>query len=310
MIKLGVIGMSEGNAHPYSWSAIVNGSFDAEEIARVGYPAVAAYLQANKETLGLPQARVTHVWAQEREIADSIAKATGIGHVVDSLEEMAAQVDAVLLCRDDPEHHVSMARSFLDAGVPLFIDKPLAVTKADLDWFAAEAEKGRFFMSCSSMRYAGECRALRQDLPNLGPLQLVTAVGKKDWVKYGVHMLEAVFAIVGETTVQAVTNTGDTGKEVVTLEFENGLRATLHLFMDIAPTFQVSVFGKHAWRMADIKNSYAMFRDNIIEFVRSVAEGRPRIAFEETKKIMQVLIAAQESREAGGRKIIIDGSCM
>jgi len=306
MIKLGMIGMSEGNAHPYSWSAIVNGRFDADEITRIGYPAVAAYLQANKETLGLPQACVTHVWAQEREIANSIARATGIAHISDSLEAMAAEVDAVLLCRDDPENHVAMARPFLEAGVPLFIDKPLAATKADLDWFAAEAGKGRFFMSCSSMRYAGECRAVRQDLPNLGPLQLITAVGKKDWIKYGVHMLEAVFAIVGSCGVVSVTNTGDAGKEIVTLEFEDGLKATLHLFMDIAATFQVSVFGKNAWRIADIKNSYAMFRDNVIEFIRSVEEGTPRIAFEETRRIMRVLIAAQESRQAGGNKIMMD----
>ena len=30
-LKLGVIGMSEGNGHPYSWSAIFNG-FDREEM--------------------------------------------------------------------------------------------------------------------------------------------------------------------------------------------------------------------------------------------------------------------------------------
>ncbi|MBZ4190879.1 Gfo/Idh/MocA family protein [Niabella beijingensis] len=306
MIKLGMIGMSEGNAHPYSWSAIVNGQFDAAEITRIGYPAVAAYLQANKETLGLPQARVTHVWAQEREIATSIAQAAGIEHIAGSLEEMAGKVDAVLLCRDDPEQHVAMAAPFLEAGVPLFIDKPLAATAADLDWFATQAGKGRFFMSCSSMRYAGECRALRQELPHLGPVQLITAVGKKDWIKYGVHMLEAVFAVIGEIRVRSVLNTGDAGREIVTLEFVNGSKATLHLFMDIAPTFQVSVFGKNGWRMAEIKNSYAMFRDNIIEFVRSVEEGRPRIAFEETKRIMNILIAAQESRAGGGIKIMTD----
>lgn len=28
MLKLGVLGMSEGNKHPYSWSAIVNGDYD------------------------------------------------------------------------------------------------------------------------------------------------------------------------------------------------------------------------------------------------------------------------------------------
>lgn len=53
MIKLGMIGMSEGNSHPYSWSSIINGVFNADEKTRVGYPAVAAYLNANKDTLGI-----------------------------------------------------------------------------------------------------------------------------------------------------------------------------------------------------------------------------------------------------------------
>jgi len=306
MLKLGIVGMSDGNAHPYSWSSIINGRFDAEEISRVGYPAVASYLAANRETLGLPQARVTHVWAQDSTMADSIALSAGIDKVVHSLEEMTGEVDAVLLCRDDPENHVAMATPFLEAGCPLFIDKPLAVTRQDLSWFEAQASRGRFFMSCSSMHYAVECRAIRQEMDSLGSAELITAVGKKDWTKYGVHMLEAVFSILGDNNVYSVVNTGSSGREVVTLEFKSGLLVTLHLFMDIAGTFQVSYFGKNGWRLADIKNSYAMFRDNIIEFIRSVQEGKPRIPFEETKKIMQVLIAGTESREAGGSKIIID----
>jgi hypothetical protein len=32
MIKIGIIGMSPGNAHPTSWSAIINGTFNADEI--------------------------------------------------------------------------------------------------------------------------------------------------------------------------------------------------------------------------------------------------------------------------------------
>jgi len=32
MLKLGVIGMSEGNGHPYSWSAIINGQSDEKPV--------------------------------------------------------------------------------------------------------------------------------------------------------------------------------------------------------------------------------------------------------------------------------------
>ena len=197
MTNIGIIGMSPGNAHPYSWSAIINGHFDGEEITRVGYPAVAAYLDANRDTLGLPNARVTHVWAQENEIAESIARCTRIEHVVERLEDLVGAVDAVILARDDPQNHVAMARPFLEAGIPLFIDKPLTASAQDLAYFAKQDAQGKFLMSCSSMRYANECRTVKQELKSLGKIKLVTAVGKKDWTKYGVHLLEAVFFPAG-----------------------------------------------------------------------------------------------------------------
>ena len=179
MIRLGVIGMSAGNAHPYSWSCIINGRFDAEEITAVGYPAVAAYLQANRDTLGIPGAQVTHVWTQDAAISKSIAKTAGIQHICASMEDMITEVDAVLLTRDDPEQHVAMAKPFIEAGIPIFIDKPLASTIADLEYFAKQVEAGKFIMSCSSQRYANEIKIVKQDIASLGKLELITAVGKK-----------------------------------------------------------------------------------------------------------------------------------
>ena len=163
MIKIGIIGMSPGNAHPYSWSAIINGCFDENEISKVGYPAVSHYLKANRDTLGINGALVSHVWTQDRLISESIAQTAKIEHIVNNLEEMIGHVDAVILARDDPENHVLMAKPFIDADIPIFIDKPLAITTADLDYFSTESAKGKLIMSCSSMRYANECRAASRD---------------------------------------------------------------------------------------------------------------------------------------------------
>ena len=292
--------MSAGNAHPYSWAAIINGFFDGDEIAKVGYPAVAAYLNANRDTLGISGATVTHVWTQDKAVSQSIANATQIAYVVDRLEEMVTEVDAIILARDDAENHVAMSKPFIESGVPVFIDKPLAVTREDLEWFSEQQTNGKFFMSCSSMRYANECRIVKQELGALGKLQLVTAVGKKDWLKYGVHMLEAAFALIDDPVPVTVQHIGEKDKDIVHVRFEDGMQATIHLFMDITPTFQLSVFGGQGWRLVDIKNSYSMFRDNIIEFVRSVEEGKPRLPFYTTKNIINTLIGARESLTQGG----------
>jgi predicted dehydrogenase len=306
MIKIGMIGMSPGNAHPYSWSAIINGCFDANEINRIGYPAVSAYLEANRDTLGIMGTRVISVWAQEKEIAGSIAKTTAIQDIAGSLEEMATKVDAVILARDDAENHVVMSKPFIDAGIPVFIDKPIAVTKEDLAYFSEEYARGKLIMSCSSMRYANEARIVKQELASLGKLELATAVGKKDWPKYGVHLLEALFSLLDDPKPVAVKHIGKTNKDIVHVEFEDGFQATLHLFMDISSTFQLSVFGQNGWRLIDIKNSYSMFRDNIIEFIRSVQENKARLPFEKTGRIIRTLMGATESLKLGGQTVALD----
>jgi predicted dehydrogenase len=305
MIKIGIIGKSPGNGHPYSWSAIINGVYDKEEINQGGYPGISTYLEANQDMLGLPQARVTHVWTQDRQLSESISRAAGIDHVVDRLKDLIGQVDAVILSRDDPENHVAMAKPFIDAGIPLFIDKPLAITSEDLAYFSEQNARGKFIMSSSSLRYAGECRVAKMEFKSLGKLELITAVSKKDWAKYGVHMLEGLFTLLDDATPASVRHVGEEGKDTVYLEFENGCKAVLHVFMNITATFQISLFGQEGWRLIEFRNWYAMFRDNIIEFVRSVQEGQPRLPFAKTEAIIRTLIGAQESLRQGGKTIYL-----
>lgn len=297
--------MSDGNAHPYSWSAIINGQFDGAEIESVGYPAVSAYLQANQDTLGIPGAQVTHIWCQEKEIADSIAKSSKIKHVAPRLEDMVGEVDAIILARDDPESHRGIAEPFIEAQIPVFIDKPMAYSRQDLSWFADQVKRGRFVMSSSSMRYASECRALKQRLVSMGTIELVTAVGKRDWQKYGIHLLEAAFAILGDPSAESVQHIGELGREIVHVRLSMGLDITLHLYNTITGTFQLSFFGQHGWERVEIHNSYSMFRDNMIEFVRSVNEGKPRLDFYKTYQLIDIIISADESRRQGGKRIYL-----
>ncbi len=302
-LKLGIMGMSEGNGHPYSWSAIINGGYDEKAMADCGYASIPLYLNANRDTLGIEGAQVTHVWAQEREISEHIARASMIDSVVDNAEDMVGAVDAVILARDDPENYLAMARPFIDAGVPIFIDKPLAITTEDLDYFAEQYSAGKFIMSCSSMRYAVENKEIKSQLSSLGQIELATAVGKKDWVKYGVHMLEGLFALLADPKAVSVKHVSKTGKDIVLIEFETGLVATVHLFYDIVPTFQISIFGTEGWRLIEYENWYAMFRENLVEFVKSVEEGKPGLDFAKTKNIIRTLIAGKESLERNGETV-------
>jgi hypothetical protein len=306
MIRIGIIGLSEGNGHPYSWSAIINGDYDEAAMADCGYAGIPLYLNANRATLGIDGARVTHIWTQDKALSEHVAKASRIEKAVDRLEDLIGQVDAVLLARDDPENHREMAKPFIEAGIPIFIDKPLACNKEDLDYFTGHVEQGEFIMSCSSMRYASEVFAVKQNMQSLGRLELVSATGKKDWIKYGVHMLEGMFALLDDPRVESVKHVSEkSGRDIVYIEFETGLLATVNLFKNITPVFQMTLFGEDDWKLIEYENYYVMFRDNLVEFIRSVKQGSPRLSFEKTQNIIKTLIAANESLNGGGKTIYL-----
>ena len=304
-IKLGVIGMSQGNGHPYSWSAIINGDYNEQAMAKCGYEGICLYLAANRATLGIDDAKVTHVWTQDRKMSELVSKASLVDNVVENMADMIGQVDAVLLARDDPENHVEMAKPFIEASVPLFIDKPLASDRQGLAYFEEQIAQGKFIMSCSSMRYAPESFAVKQNIAELGELELVTSVGKKDWIKYGVHMLEGIFALLDDPKAKTVKHVSRTGKDIVHIEFANGLMAVLHLFYDISPTFQISLFGRKNWKLIEYNCWYQCFRDNLVEFVRSVRRGEVRLDFRKTHNIINTLIGAVESMQQGGKTITL-----
>ena len=302
-LRLGIIGLSEGNGHPYSWSAIINGDYDAAAMAQCGFPVIPAYLQANRDTLGLEGARVTHVWTQDPALSAQVARASHIEHVCATLEEMLGQVDAVLLARDDPENHVVMARSFIESGVPIFIDKPLAYSRCDLDWFAEAHEAGRFVMSCSALRYSSGVQAARVDVPGIGEIELAVAVGKKDLRKYAIHYLEGLFALLGDPRAVSVRHVSAPGKDIVLVEFANGTLATVHVFMDIAPGGELRVYGRKGILNVDHGGAYPMFRASLEDAIRSFRAGRPRLDFAKTHNLISTLIGARESLEQGGALI-------
>ena len=108
-LKLGVIGLSDGNGHPYSWSAIFNGC-DMAYMKDCGFPVIPEYLSKQRFPDDcIPNAHVTHIWTQDRAVSEHVAKASLIPNVVDRMEDMIGEVDAVLLARDDPENHTNFA---------------------------------------------------------------------------------------------------------------------------------------------------------------------------------------------------------
>src|SRR4051812_2572608 len=136
-LRLAVLGMVDGNGHPYSWSAIINGRFDPAVMKDCGFPVIPQYLGAQPpENLGIAGAKVTHVWCEDLDRAKHIAKACFIENTPTDPRDVIGQVDAVIIPTDKGEEHLERARPFIAAGLPIFIDKPLTTDAGHLKQFA------------------------------------------------------------------------------------------------------------------------------------------------------------------------------
>jgi len=197
MLRLGIIGLSPGNGHPYSWSAICNG-YDPKYMEKCGFPVIPKYLAQQKwPAARLPGVEVTHVWTQERELSERISLAGRIAHIVDQPEDMLGQIDALLLARDDAENHLEFAKPFLQSGLPVYIDKPMAL---DVETFDAlhslQTHPGQIF-TCSAVRFASEMRLSPEQATGLGPLTLVTGTTPKCWDTYAMHLIDPLLRFSG-----------------------------------------------------------------------------------------------------------------
>ena len=89
--------------------------------------------------------------------------------IVPSIDELLKKVDVVLLESVDGRPHLEQARPVIAAGKPLFIDKPMAGSLADVIVIFDLAKKADVpCFSASSLRFAPEYQALRAGTSPLG----------------------------------------------------------------------------------------------------------------------------------------------
>jgi len=305
-IRLAMLGMIEGNGHPYSWSAIING-YNPAEMAKCPYAAIPKYLSAQPlETVRIPGARVTHVWTDDPSDAPKVAAASLIEHVVAKPEEVIGQVDAVIVATDDGNDHVRRVRPFVEAGLPVFVDKPMAINLPDLRQFIRWHGEGRRILSNSGMRYAPEIRDAATRRDELGDLRWITSFTCKTWERYGIHALEAVQPLVGPGFESVQTN-HRAGSDIVHVVHRSGVQLTLAAIHDAYGSFGgVHLYGTKAQIAVTLRDTYNAFRGQLVAFIEFLQTGRRPYPFEETIELMSVIIAGIRSREEGGRIVKLE----
>jgi predicted dehydrogenase len=300
--SFGIIGLSEGNGHPFSYGSIING-YSPEGLAASGWPGIYDYVRRRHASeFGLGGWTITHAWTQDPESTKKLCAACRIPHGADDYREFLGKVDAVIIARDDHETHFQIAQPFLDAGLPVFVDKPLSLDVSELRAFKPYLEKGQL-MSCSGMRYSRELDEPRAELAAYGKLKLIRGAIVLSWEKYGVHLLEAILAVTPAHPVSVRMLPTEHASAVVRLD--DGVLIQIDALGECARTFHLEFFGTQRTGAFDITDNFSMFRRMLWQFAESIRTGRPAIPPDRTLEIMRVLIAGRMARNEN-REVLLD----
>ena len=275
-LRLGLIGLSEGNGHPYSWSAICNG-YDPEEMKDCGFPVIPEYLsQQDWPSARLPGVQVTHVWTQEPTLSRQIARAARIDHVVQRPEQMLGAIDAILLARDDAENHRKLAAPFIEAGLPVYVDKPVALSLAEFDALhALQRFPGQIF-SCSALRYAHELRISEDERAEIGPLRFISASTPKFWDTYSVHLIDPLLAHMlpqelGTPELRSLLELRGSGTLLAVVWEHEQILVTLTAFgASVKGPLAFRLHGEYGWTEKVFTDTFSAFRASLADFVGGI----------------------------------------
>ncbi|MEF3303120.1 Gfo/Idh/MocA family oxidoreductase [Paenibacillus sp. GYB003] len=304
-IRLAMLGMVDGNGHPYSWSAIFNG-YDPEAMKLCPYAAIPAYL--NKEPadkFGIRGASVTHIWTDDPDDAIRVSRASLVPNVVARPEDVIGEVDAVVIATDKGHEHVERCRPFVEAGIPVFVDKPLVDNEADLLVFADWVQQGKAIMSSSCMRYSKEFMPYRISTSSLGEIRFASITTPKSWERYGIHALESIYPIFGPGFV-SVRNTGSAERNVVHLKHRSGADIVAAASSDMYGAFGLlQLCGTAGHAFVQNQDTFYSFKAQLQAFIDYLRTGERPFPWEETVELMKLVIAGIRSREEGGREVAL-----
>jgi len=290
VMKAGILGYNEGNGHPFSFSAIVNG-YEPEAFVTAGWQVILNYLEKQpQEAFDFKDVQFTHAWTQDMALTRQLCAASRIPNAVEHYEAMLGEVDVVVIARDDAETHLPLAKPFLMHGTPVFVDKPLTLDMSELAWFEPYLHRG-LLMSTSGMRYAKELDPLRANLSSLGDLRFIEGAVLNQLDKYGIHLLDALNGL-GFQAPRSIMRLPSPHASYA-LMFDDNVQFNLNCLGAVGKTFHLSFYGTKAHVHFDLHDNFSAFKRTLQQVFTMAREKRPVINPAETIATMQLIFKAR-----------------
>jgi hypothetical protein len=300
MIKLGIIGYVSLNGHPYSFSGIINGIDKIYFKKMANWPYIYDYLLKNEKKIGFKKMKITHVWTQNFNRTQNIARSCLIKNTCLTAKEMLEKVDAVIIARDDWQNHKKLSMQFLNKKIPVFIDKPLSLKRRELDFFKPFLKNG-LLMSCSGLRYSSKVPSKAKIIKKVGKIKSIEMSVINDLEKYGVHMLDVINRVM-RFKFKKIIKVSD-NKEFFKIISNNNITINLKCLGKVKKTFKITFIGKKSQVTFNIDDNFQSFLNTLKKFEKMINKKKSQINYRDTLNIMNTIIAGKQSNQSFYKEI-------
>ncbi len=225
--------------------------------------------------------------------------------IYDSIEELAKNVDAILIESVDGRPHLDQFRRTLAAKKPVYIDKPLAGSLKDaVEIVRLSRESGVPIFSSSSLRYPPDSFASK--FAKIGDITSVYSIGPAefephhpDFYWYGIHCVEALYTVLGAGCV-TVQRTHAENTDIITGVWSDGRVGIAQGNRKTFKGYGVTAVGTKGVATAGEKQTYNGLTVEIMKFLQT---GISPVPAETTLELMAFMEAADESKRRGGAPV-------
>lgn len=288
VIRVGIIGLD--TSHAIAFTKQLNAEEPDEAVA--GCRIVAAYPQGSAD-----------IESSTSRIPGYTAEIQTLGvEIVDSIPALLEKVDAVLLETNDGRPHLEQVIPVLQAGKPVFVDKPIAASLTDaVAIFEAARRLDVPLFSSSSLRFMEAAQEVRG-----GSIGTVTGADvfspcsleatHPDLFWYGIHGVETLFTVMG-TGCESVSRTSTDDFELAVGVWEGGRIGTFRGIRSGSGGYGGTAFGADGKQPLERFRGYGPLIEAIVHFFKT---GEAPVTEEETLEIYTFMQAADVSKEQGG----------
>jgi len=228
--------------------------------------------------------------------------------IVGSIDELCKKVDGVMLESVDGRPHLDQVKPVIAAKKPVFVDKPMAGSLADvLEIFRLAKESNVPCWSSSSLRFSPRVIGMRNSdaigdvlgCDAFSPCSLEPHHPDLYW--YGIHGVEILFTIMG-TGCESVQRTQTEGYEYVVGVWKGGRIGTFRGLRAGKLDYGAMVYGTKGIARAGNNEGYEPLIQEVVKFFKT---GQAPVPPEETIEMFAFMTAADESKAQNGARVTL-----